>query len=157
MVQLSVKTTGAELVRQGLQDLTAEIPKIGRKGIYDKMVEARTELRTAGKPISYPVRWASEKQRRYVIALLRSKGNLPYRRTGKHPSSWNIVKITEGYRFENEVDTAVHLYGNYEGARQSPIHEGRHPIFQKVIEEKVQELPPEIEQHITYYARSKGL
>jgi hypothetical protein len=40
-----------------------------------------------GKP-RYPLRWTSEKQRNFVMALLRRKGQIPYVRTGKYAASW---------------------------------------------------------------------
>jgi hypothetical protein len=40
-----------------------------------------------GKP-RYPIRWTSERQRRFVMAKLRRQGNLPYRRTGQYAQGW---------------------------------------------------------------------
>lgn len=155
MIQLSVKAHGAEVVRQGLQDLSAEIPKIGRKGIYDKMLEVRKTLRTPGRKPSYPIRWVSERQRRAFFATGGFGGGIPHRRRGME-KRWNIVSLDKGYRFENPAPGAVYVFGDYEGARQSPIHEGRWPIFQETIESAIQEMPPEIERQISYYARGKG-
>ena len=156
-VQLSVKVRGAELVRQGLEDIAREAPRIGRKRIYDMMRNVLKLLRTPGKKPSYPINWDSDRQRRYVLAMLRAQDNLPYRRTDALPRGWEIVSTDKGYRLENPAPAAVYVYGNYEGERQSRIHEGRHPIFQEVVEEAIQELPPDIEEHITYYARQRGM
>ena len=38
----------------------------------------------------YPLRWKSDKQRRYVMAKLRREGNLPYKRTGQLAASWFV-------------------------------------------------------------------
>ena len=67
MTQLSI-TTNLPIVRQGLEDLAAEIPKVGRKRIYDTLVKIRKELRKPGKAINYPVKWDSERQRRAFFA-----------------------------------------------------------------------------------------
>jgi len=155
-VQISVKTRGAELVRQGLQDLEREIPLIGRQGIYDLMLDVRAIMRNPGVPPSYPIHWDSDKQRRFVLAMLREAGNLPYRRTDALPRAWDIERLPAGYRLYNPKEAAVYLYGNYEGARQSRIHEGRHPVAQEIIELGLSRLPQEIEQHISYYARGRG-
>jgi hypothetical protein len=40
-----------------------------------------------GKP-KYPIRWTSERQRRFVMAKLRRMGQIPYIRTGKYAKSW---------------------------------------------------------------------
>jgi len=156
-IQLKVRTTGATLVRQGLEDFTREVPLIGRKRIYDMMREAKSILSTPGSPISYPVQWDSEKQRIYVIAMLRDRNNLPYQRTGNLPDAWKIERDGEGYTMYNSQPAAVYVYGNYEGARQSRIHRGRHPVMQEVLETRIQGLPSEIEEAITYYGRQKGL
>lgn len=47
-----------------------------------------------GKP-RYPLRWKSERQRRYVMAKLRREDNLPYERTHA---------LAEGWRHEAEAD-----------------------------------------------------
>lgn len=156
MIRLSVKATGAEVVRQGLQDLNAEIPRIGRKGIYDKMRGVLTRLRQPGAPSTSPVNWDSEKQRRFVLAKLSAEDNLPYRRTGHNPRAWELVPLPMGYRLENPQDAAVYIYGNFEGARQSKIHESRWPIMQELVEAAIEEMPSEIEQNISYYGRQKG-
>jgi hypothetical protein len=51
----------------------------------------------APKP-RYPLKWKSEKQRRYVMALLRRTNNLPYQRTGELAKGWrvNVVTAREG-------------------------------------------------------------
>lgn len=152
-VQLSVKATGAEVVRKGLADLEAAVPKIARKDIYDMMRAALKTLRTPGKRITYPVKWDSERQRRYVLALLRSQNNLPYRRTDELPRGWTIEKLDKGYRLYNPSSAAVYVYGDFEGARQSRIHQQRWPLTQEIVEKEIQGLPPLIEQHISYYGR----
>lgn len=157
MIQLKVRTRNAELVRQGLEDFTREIPLIGRRRIYESMLAVRTRLRKPGTRIVYPVNWDSERQRRFVIAMLRQRGNLPYQRTNALPEAWEIERADDGYRLVNKNDAAVYVYGNYEGDRQSNIHAGRWPVMQEEVEAAIQELPEEIEQNITYYAREKGL
>ena len=155
-VQMTVKTVGAELVRQGLQDLTAQVPLIGRQGIYDMMLDVRAVLRTPGHRPTYPIRWDTDKQRRFVLAMLTASGNLPYHRTDALPGGWDIERVSNGYRLYNSKPAAVYLFGNYEGARQSSIHEGRWPIAQQITELALQRLPADIEQNISYYARNKG-
>lgn len=156
-IQMTIKTRGADLVRKGLQDLAAEVPKIARKDIYTAMTEVRKLLKTPGKKPTYPINWDSDRQRRYVLAMLRAANNLPYRRTDNLPSGWTIERAGEnGYKLFNPASAAVYVYGNYEGARQSKIHENRWPIMQEIVEAAIVKLPPDIESHISYYGRSKG-
>jgi hypothetical protein len=156
-VQMTIKTQGAELVRKGLQDLEAEVPKIARLDIYDMMLDVRAIMRNPGLRPSYPIRWDSDKQRRFVLAMLRENDNLPYRRTDELPKGWTIEKAgVNGYKLYNPATASVYVYGNFEGARQSRIHQGRHPVVQQIVEIALQRLPPDIEEHISYYGRQKG-
>lgn len=41
----------------------------------------------------YPLTWASDKQRRFVMAKLRRENNLPYRRSSKLRTSWEVIAI----------------------------------------------------------------
>lgn len=155
-VQLTLKTSiDAQLVRQGLEDLTAEIPKIGRKRIYEAVLRVRGVLRTPGARPTYPINWVSAKQKRAFFATDGFGGGIPHARRGME-KRWDIVPVERGYRFENPAPGAVYVFGNYEGERQSPIHAGRWAVFQEVVEKEIQELPEDIEQHITYYARGRG-
>lgn len=156
-IQMTVKTKGAELVRKGLEDLTTQIPQIARSRIYNTMLAMRRELRTPAPRPTYPIRWDSDRQRRYVLAMLRARDDLPYQRTGELPAAWEIVPARNGYRLENPKSAALYLYGDHSGSGQSNIHAGRHPLMAVVVENHIMELPPDIENHISYYARGKGL
>jgi hypothetical protein len=53
-----------------------------------------------GKP-KYPIRWTSERQRRFVMAKLRRENNLPYRRTGALVNAWDVsVNVQQVSRVE---------------------------------------------------------
>jgi hypothetical protein len=75
-----------------------------------------------GRP-RYPLAWASEKQRRYVMAKLRRQNNLPYRRTGALVKSWeaageandNAGTVTT----RNPAGMAGYVYAPY---NQQPFH-----------------------------------
>ncbi len=66
----------------------------------------------------YPIRWKSEKQRRFVMAKLRREGNLPYRRTHELVRSWTLdTKLSEGVLTLEVGNTAPHaefVYGPYQ-------------------------------------------
>lgn len=53
-----------------------------------------------GKP-HYPIRWTSERQRKYVMAKLRRMGQIPYQRTGALVAAWEVnVNIQQVSRIE---------------------------------------------------------
>lgn len=156
-IQMTVKTMGAELVRKGLQDLDAEIPKIGRKQIYDTMLRVRKRLARKPRRPWYPLDWDSDRQRRYVMALLSRNGNIPYKPTGRYEKNWEIVKTENGYRIENDAPPAKYLSGDFRGESQSNIHRGRRELMARVVEEEIRNLPEDIDKSISYYGRGKGL
>jgi hypothetical protein len=156
-IQLQVKTVGAKLVRQGLEDFEAAIPEIGRKRIYDTMRRIRATLATPPRRPTYPIDWDSEKQRRYVMALLTRQGNIPYKPTGRYEKNWEIVKTQHGYSIENDAPFAKYASGDFRGESQSHIHEGRRPLMARVVEDEIQNLPAEIDGAISYYGRGHGL
>ena len=139
MTQLSIKVTGAEIVRQGLQDLAAEIPKIGRLQIY------RTEQAIAKRLKAY---WTNN-----------SPPELPsYVRTGRLARGYTITGIPNGYTLSNSTPYTKHVVGNAYGLDQAWMHAkpGRHTLWRDVQDEEVAKLPQEIDDAITVVARRDG-
>jgi hypothetical protein len=83
-----------------------------------------------GKP-TYPIRWQSEKQRRYVMAKLTREKNLPYMRTHRLAQGWTAV-VGEGMtiQFVNRDKSALFVQGKY----QQIMHKGRWPYAPSAIE-----------------------
>lgn len=121
-VQLQVDTDIldqiADTVRQspGLMN-TAAARYLGRRK-SDLLRALRTE---PGAP-SYPLRWKSARQRRYVMAKLRREGNLPYRRTHALATNWDVVLRldNDGGTFTVENDTPYARY--VQGDDAQPFH-----------------------------------
>jgi hypothetical protein len=59
-------------------------------------LQARTLTRLHEQPGQphYPIRWTSDRQRRYVMAKLRRMGNIPYQRTGDFVAAWKTEFTT---------------------------------------------------------------
>lgn len=80
-----------------------------RKQILDSLREE------PGRP-HYPLRWKSDKQRRYVMAMLRESGNLPYDRTGALLKAWDVRLEDDGdggiMVVENTADSARYVVGD---------------------------------------------
>lgn len=74
-----------------------------------------------GKP-NYPLRWASAKQRRYVMAKLRAENNIPYQRTHEFVKAWDAkFKFdADGGAFEVENKSPIARY--VVGEDQQPFH-----------------------------------
>lgn len=84
------------------------------------------ELQTEPGPVVYAdnghLRWKSEKQRRYVMALLRSTGNLPYQRTHELSKAWHVdpIELDGGGGFSVYNTSSIIQY--VEGDSAQPFH-----------------------------------
>ena len=138
MTQLSMTVQNAEIVRKGLQDLGAEIPKIGRLQIYQTAQAIVRRMRV------YPP----------------ERPNQTYIRTGRLGAGWGVRQSNgamAGYTVYNSVPYTKYVVGNAYGLEQAWMHEGRWNLLRDVQEEEVQKLPPEIEKEISMVARRVGL
>lgn len=103
------------------------VPALTR-GFFNRLAaregrKLRETLRREPPRPTYPLRWKSAKQRRYVMAKLRRENNLPYRRTHVLAQSWDI-RVTFNrsggtISAENPTDYAGFVYG----PQQQPFHE----------------------------------
>jgi hypothetical protein len=141
-MRLSFQVKNANLVRQGLEDLAAETPKIGRRKIYDAMNRITREME------GYPSERPGQR----------------YRRTGRLGFSWRVDKTDNGYIIGNNARDpktgrryARYVVGDAYGLAQAWMHRGRWPLFRNVAEEEIDKLPPEIAEAMGFVARRKGL
>jgi hypothetical protein len=134
-MQLSIGFHGADLVRQGLQNLGAEIPQIGRLQIY------RTEQAIVRRMKLYPPERAGQ----------------TYIRTMTLGGAWSIASNTNGYTLSNDTPYAKYVVGTAYGTEQAWMHQGRWNLLRDVQDEEVAKLPAEIEREISVVARRNGL
>jgi len=135
MTQLSIQINNADIVRRGLQDLSAEIPKIGRLQIY------QTSQAIVRRMKIYPP----------------ERPGQTYIRTGRLGGGWTIIPNTNGYTTRNDTPYTKYVVGNAYGLEQAWMHEGRWNLLRDVQEEEVAKLPKAIEEEITMVARRVGL
>lgn len=92
------------------------VAAIGQR-VFDRHApDLLSELqREPGKP-KYPLQWTSEKQRKFVMAMLRKEDNLPYERTHKLSQGWIVKPNISGGVFsilvENPAPQAKFVYGS---------------------------------------------
>jgi hypothetical protein len=135
MTQLSIQITGAEIVRRGLQNLSAEIPKIGREQIY------RTQQAIVRRMKIYP---PPPPTSRYVRTFALQHG-------------WTITSRQDGYTTSNATPYTKYVVGTAYGTEQAWMHVGRWLLLRDVSDEEVGKLPAEIDSHITQVARRENL
>jgi hypothetical protein len=152
-----IKTqTNARLVRQGLEDLKREIPRVGRARMYGALFRVMQRMKKAGKRMTYPVKWASIRQRKKVMALLRKNNNLPYRRTGVYQKAYRIRRLPQGHELSNPLSRAKFIGGDARGNRQARMHQGRWPVLRDEVDKELQKLPSAVVEHLKLVARQKG-
>ena len=134
-MQLSIQVIGADIVRKGLQNLAAEIPKIGREQIY------RTEQAIVRRMKVYPPAPPASK----------------YVRTGTLGQGWTITSRADGYTISNATPYTKYVVGSAYGTEQAWMHVGRWLLLRDVSDEEIRKLPTEIDNHITQVARREGL
>ena len=142
MTQLSI-TFDDKLVRQGLQDLAAEIPKIGRLQIY------QTEQAVVRREKDYWFGTGFPPQ-------------LPsYQRTGRLAMGWQITALPNGYMVSNSVPYTQYVVGNAYGLGQAwmhqPIARWGSLLLRDVQEEENLRLGERINDEINIVARRDGL
>ncbi len=146
------------LVQQGLEKLDADIPKVGRKRIYTRMLQIKNRLSQPGKKPDYPIPWDSEKQKRAFFATDGFRGGIPTRRTGANIRGWILQAQEDGYRLANEERGAFFIWGDlFKRKSQSNIHAGRWPLSKEVVFDELDKLPDELSADIEAAKKRAGL
>lgn len=132
-MQLSIRVQGT-LVRNGLQNLDAEIPKVSRLVIY------RSSQRIIQRMKGYPSRSGSK-----------------YNRTFRFRDNWLITAREDGYQVQNRTPYGRYVVGSAFGGGQAWMHVGIWTPLRDVAEEEVKNLPQDISKEIIMVARRNGL
>lgn len=135
MTTLSIQINNADIVRQGLQDLSAEVPKIGRQGIYRGMQSVVRRMKEYPPPTPTSL----------------------YIRTGTLGAGWTILPNANGYSVTNNTPYTQYVVGNAYGLEQAWMHQGRWQLLRDVVEDEISKQPDEIISEIEMVARRVGL
>lgn len=153
-MKLSITLGRGELVRQGLQDLNAEVPQIGRRGIRTVMERIKRRMQ------AYPPERPGQSRTGSHAVLGTTYIAVRYRRTGRLGRSWVIERDgNTGYIIKNDARNRYgrrytrYVVGDAYGQSQAWMHQGRWQVLRDVVEEELAKLPPQIENEITMVAR----
>ena len=161
-VRLTINTGFIE----GLEDFVDEFDEMVRE-ISEEVYKVHapnilTLLRQSVARPTYPIEWKSERQRRFVLALLtreaKANGTYPdisYKPTGKLAAGWTseVRSLPTGatLSFANPADFAEFAYGSLnqrslgEAARpQQPFHKDRYVLAAEVIGDGFSEIRKDI-------------
>lgn len=141
MTQLTFRVRGAKITRRGLEDLGAEIPRIGRSRIRKTLDRIVKIMRIEPPP----------------------PAGSTYIRTGKLKRGWKIERLGAiGYKILNRARFRGRAYvkyvvGSATGEKQAWMHRGRWKLFRNVVDAEGAKLPREVAKHITLKARKLRL
>jgi len=145
MTTLSVTPKKAGKIMQRMfTDLKTKLPLTGRQVMYRALLRVRNRMGKRGKQPTYPINWASDRQRRAFFATNGFGRGIPTARTNQYSASWKVTRNKEGYSITNDTGYAKFIGGNAYGLQQSPIHKRRWQLFRDVFEEEIDELPEEM-------------
>lgn len=117
-----------------LEDQSQVVYEVVEESVNEIRPFAIDELQYQPSKPKYPLRWASEKQRRFVMAKLTKENNLPYRRTGKLAEQWRMYLLAQAEGsfsvvIENASPVSKFVYGSLAQDRgaalrfQQPFHQ----------------------------------
>lgn len=158
-MRLSIDLPNARLVRQGAQNLDAEIPQVGRRQI-------RTSLNRIIRIMqAYPPERPGQYRTGSHPILGTTYIAVRYKRTGRLGRSWVIErKGDNGYVIKNDARSpktrkryAQYVVGNAYGAGQAWMHKGRWDVFRDVVDDEMQTLPAPINREIEMVARRNNV
>lgn len=85
------------------------------------------ELSYTPPPAKHPIAWTSERQRKYVMMLLRSMNNLPYHRTGRMNRGYRIEVLSApggiAIRLTNVVPYTMFVVGRLRPRGSDPMQQ----------------------------------
>ena len=146
-VQTTISIRGATIVRQGLQNLRAEVPRIGAQRIYEAMQRAKRAT------TAYPPELPGQR----------------YRRTGTYGAAWDVVRNPSttaesgGWSLVGRAvdargrDYTKYVSGSAYGTMQARVHQGRWVLVRDAVDAQVARLPKTIRAHIMQVARRENL
>lgn len=103
--------------KDGMEEISATVDTI------------QNEMQKPGDPVTHPIEWDSEKQRRAFFATDGFGKGIPYVRRGAYAQGYQKAELPEGYSLTNKERGAAAVGGWLKGnsiltatARQSRIH-----------------------------------
>jgi len=152
MPQLTFRSN-ARIVRQGLEQLRAALPMIGRKRLYDAAVDLRDRMAVPGSQPVYPISWDSSRQKRAFFASDGFGGGIPTVRSDRYVEGWKVERADAGYRIKNTAPGAKYIGGSARGTYQSSIHVGRWRLFRDQADLVMRSLPKLVVENLREFVK----
>jgi len=137
---------GVRLVRQGLQNLSEDIPKIGQNQIWKTLVKARATAKIYPNQVAGS-NWARQPSRIYIRTYRLKKSvkikKIKDTKYGIYGYSLSVdpVEVRKGY----DKHYGRYVKGDpFSGWAQVPVHAGRWSILRDDVQNELNQLPKEI-------------
>jgi hypothetical protein len=114
--------------------------------LYETALAINEGMQEEGKPVTYPINWDSEKQKRAYFATDGFGAGIPYQRTRRYIMSGQVSRQPFGARYFKPHPAGA-IGGTLRGW-QSKIHAGRWVKHLDVITREVAKLPARILNHV---------
>lgn len=137
MAEPSVEVIGLDEVLRKLGN--AASPAVLMRGMHKALNLVRRQIVTYPPASHKPMVWASEAQRRFVMAAIRSgEIEVPYRRTGDLSRAWTSEVSETGTDVVGRLGNNT-VYGPYVMGKetQAAYHAGTWPVAAEVAEESM--------------------
>lgn len=119
-------------------------------GIVEALVETaeavKARMAEEGKPVTYPIQWDSQRQKRAYFATNGFGNGIPYSRTKTYVLAGRVIKTPHGAQFYKPHPAGA-IGGTFSGW-QSRIHAGRWNNILLVLAEELDKLPERITDHV---------
>lgn len=123
---IKVKVTVDLDILDAIADTAQKSPKLMQTAYNrnTRRLRSRVVERLATEPDrpQYPIRWKSDKQRRFVMAKLREEGNLPYQRTHALSKGWKAAAEQDGEGGIMTVSNKSPIAQYVQGDDAQPFH-----------------------------------
>jgi len=151
----------ADKFKRFLEGVVPAFEKSASEELQASMLDIQRQMQAEGKPVTYPIQWDSDKQRRFVMAKLSEEGNLPYQRTGAYQRGWKVTSLPNGFALTNQhpagaiggtlgSSPSAQGFGNVSlKSWQSKIHRGRWPALLPVVLQAIADLPRRVIDRLT--------
>jgi len=145
---ISITTTINEAY-QVINRFVAKLPNGTMQVLEATAKRVQSRMNVEGQPVTYPVQWDSERQRRAFFATKGFGKGIPYKRTFASSSAWQVKTFGDTVSL-----SAPHPAGAVSGMPpanngqglfwQSRIHRGRWPFLQTELYAELARLPGEL-------------
>jgi hypothetical protein len=142
-------------VRDFFTRLFEKFKRAGRDSLAETVEEIRREMSVEGKPVTYPIQWDSERQRRAYFATNGFGRGIPYVRQGSYIRGWQVRSFPEGYELSNKHPAGA-VGGTMPSSNpwQSRIHKNRWNNIFTVTSNALRKLSSRVRQKLRVIIRN---